>query len=455
MRKGISLLLSLGLLPLAAETPSVLAIRDARIVPVSGPAIAKGTVVVRNGLIEAVGASVSPPGDAWVIDGAGLTVYPGLIDALSTIGIPQAQAAATAGGRGGGAPQVATPPITLPAVAGASTAPRGETGPNNQSWVKAADQIQATDRRIATARSAGFTTAITFPTRGLIAGQGAVVNLAGDAAGKMVVHSPVGMYMSLGRGGFGGGGGGGGYPGSLMGVFAWIRQTYLDADHYQDAKELYARNARGMQRPEYNRELEGVIEARRVLLPANTAVQIARVLKFGAELKRSVVLYEAQEAYRDDAAAQLKKAGVPVLVNLRWPERQRDVDPEQIDSLRVLELRDKAPSTPAALVKVGVRFALYPGQIDSAAGVARFVRRAMESGLTADQAVRALTLSPAEIFGVADRIGSIETGKIANLLVTDGDLFNEKTRIRHILVDGVKYEPAAETPAAGEGTTGQ
>ncbi len=454
MRKGITLLLFCGLLPLAAETPSVLAIRNARIVTVSGPAIAKGTVVVRNGLIEAVGANVTPPADAWVIEGEGLTVYPGLVDALSTIGIPQPAAAAGAtGGRGGG-PPAAPAPIPLPAVAGATVA-TGGAGPNNQSWIKAADQIQATDRRIAAARSAGFTTAITFPTRGLVAGQGAAINLAGDSVGKMIVQSPVGMYLSLGRGGFGGGGGGGGYPGSLMGVFAYIRQTYLDAEHYREAKEMYARNARGMQRPEYNRELEGVLEARRVLLPANSAVQIARVLKFGAELNRGVVLYEAQEAFRDDSAALIKKAGVPVLVNLRWPERQRDGDPEQTEALRVLEMRDKAPSTPAVLAKAGVRFALYPGQIDNAAGVARYVRRAMEAGLTADAAVRALTLSPAEIFGVADRLGSVETGKIANLLVTDGDLFNEKTRVRHILVDGVKFEPAAETPALGEGTTGQ
>ncbi|MGH9675248.1 MAG: amidohydrolase family protein, partial [Bryobacteraceae bacterium] len=426
------------------------AIRNARVVPVSGPAIAKGTVVVRNGLIEAVGANVSPPADAWIIEGDGLTVYPGLIDALSTIGIPQP--VPTGGGGGRGAAPTTPPPITLatPTVTGDRGGGGGEPVANNQSWVKAADQIQATDRRIATARSAGFTTAVTFPARGIFAGHGAVINLAGDSAGKMIVNSAAGIYLSMGSGGRGGGGG---YPGSLMGVIAYIRQTYLDAEHYREAKETYGRNPRGLKRPDYNRELEGVLEGRRVLIPASSAVQIDRMLRFGAEMKLNMILYDAQEGYR--LADQIRKANVPVLVSLRWPERMPGADPEISETFRALELRDKAPSTPAALAKAGVRFALYTGGVERGADVMRAVRRAIDSGLPADQAIRALTLGPAELFGVADRLGSIETGKIANLVVTDGDLFQEKTRVRHVLVDGVKYEPAAETPATGERTTDQ
>ncbi len=432
------LLLCSSLVPLAADTPSVLAIRNARLVTVSGPVIPKGTVVVRDGLIEAAGASVSPPADAWVIEGEGLTVYPGLIDALSTLGIPAAQAS---GGPRTTITAAPVPPLSIIATATPAPTMPTDTGPNNRSWTRAADLIQPGDRRLASARNAGFTTAVTFPSGGIIAGEGAVINLAGANAAKMVVASPSGLYHSIGgRGGFGGS-----FPGSLMGVIAYIRQTYLDADHYREAHELYRRNPRGTRRPEYDRALQGVVDSRRILLPASTAVEIARMLRFAAELNRSPILYEAHEAYR--AADQLRQAGTPVLVSLRWPERQRDADPEQLDSLRTLELREKAPSTPAALAKAGVRFALYSGGAERPADTIRAVKRAIDAGLKPEDALRALTLSAAEIYSVADRLGSIEPGKIANLIVTDGDLFQERTRVKHIVIDGVKHEPVAEVSA--------
>src|SRR5689334_22284351 len=141
-----------------ADGPGSVAIRNARIVPVSGPAIARGTVVLRNGLIESVGADANVPADAWIIEGDGLTVYPGLVDALSTLGLPDA-APATAGAARGGAQ--ATP---APTPAAATPPARGpEDRPSTTSWLRAADLVRPTDRRIETARSAGITTAITFP----------------------------------------------------------------------------------------------------------------------------------------------------------------------------------------------------------------------------------------------------------------------------------------------------
>ena len=134
---------------------------------------------------------------------------------------------------------------------------------------------------------------------------------------------------------------------------------------------------------------------------------------------------------------------IPVIVDLKWPERSRDADPDLIESLRILELRDRAPSSPAALAKAGVKFAFGSGGLEPAT-IARNVRRAQLAGLSQADAVRAFTLSAAEIHGVADRIGSIEKGKIANLIVTDGDLFQEKTKIKYVLVDGAKFEPTAD-----------
>jgi hypothetical protein len=439
-----------------AQNPSAVAIRNAKIVTVSGPVIAKGTVVVRKGLIEAVGENVPVPADALVVEGEGLTVYPGLIDSLSTVGQPAMAAlpaAATAGrgGRGQTAAPATTPANPLAAMAVTATAPmtvpRGpEDRPQTTSWIKIADEVSGNDRRIEGVRSAGFTTVASFPTRGIFAGQGAVIDLlTGEKPGEMVIASPIGQYISVTRaGGFGGG-----FPSSLMGYIAYIRQLYIDMEHYKMVKDAYAKSPRGMQRPEYDRALEGLLDSPRILLPGNRAVEIERMLKLSMELKQPTVIYGGRETFREDAIAALKKYNAPVLVSMKWPEKARDTDPDEMDSMRVLETRDKAPSAPAALAKAGVKFALYSDGMETARDLNRAVKKAIDAGLSREDALRALTLSPAEIFGVADRVGSIEKGKIGNLVVTRGDIFDDRAKVEMILVDGRKYAPAPDAPAQG------
>jgi hypothetical protein len=284
----------------------------------------------------------------------------------------------------------------------------------------------------------GFTTAVSFPTRGLFAGQGAVLNLAGEKPGQMVVASPAGLYLTLSaRGGFSE------FPGSLMGAIAYIRQVSADAEHYRIVNAVYSKSPAGRKRPAYDRAVEGYLEAPRVLLPARTTVEIARMARFASELKTPAVLYGAPAGYA--AAGELAKTKLPVLVSLKWPEREREADPEIQDDLRTLQLRDQALSTPATLAKAGVPFALYLESIATERDLKRAVKRALDAGLAHKDLVAALTLEPAEIFGVADRMGSIDKGKIANLVVTDGDLFAEKTKVKYVFVDGVKFEPAPET----------
>jgi hypothetical protein len=450
MKKLMPALLFACALALAQQHPAV-AIRNAKIVTVSGPVIAKGTVVVRNGLIEAVGDNVQAPADALVIDGEGLTVYPGLIDALSTWGQPGAatSTATAATGRGGrGTTTTTTAPVA--AMAAPAAPARGpEDRPQTTSWVRIADEVSGADRRIETARSAGFTTAVTFPTRGIFAGQGAVIDLiSGEKAGEMIVSSPVGQYISIGRGG----GFGGGFPGSLMGYIAYVRQIYLDAEHYKLVKDAYARNPVGMQRPDYDRALEGVLDSPRILLPANRLVEIDRMLRFAAELKQPTILYGGREAFRPEVAELLKKYNTPLLLSMRWPEKARDADPDEQDSMRTLETRDKAAMAPGILAKAGVRWAFYSDGLDQARDLQRAVKKALDAGLSREEALRALTLSPAEIFHVQDRLGSIEKGKIGNLVVTRGDIFDDRTKVEAIIVDGRKYEPAPDaTPSGGRG----
>jgi hypothetical protein len=413
-----------------AQTPGTYVLRDARIVRVSGPVIERGAVVIRNGLIEAVGDNVAPPAGAWVIDCSGLTVYPGLIDALSTWGLPGAAAALAApAGRGG-------------AQTGAQPASGPEDRPSNVSWTKAADQIVLTDRSIQAARNGGYTTAVAFPRGNIFSGQGSVINLAGERPGQMVIADSVGQLISLRTTGRG-------FPGSLLGSIAYVRQIYLDADHYKLAKSIYDKHPEGLPRPAYDRALEGVIESSLVLLPAGNVVEIERMVALAEELKLKAVLYGVPEAWR--AAELLKRANMPVLVSLKYPEKARDADPALDEPIRVLQLRGKAPSTAGALAQAGVKFAFYSDGLASPRDLMRAVKKAIDAGLNSNDAIRALTLAPAEIYGVGNRIGSIDKGKIANLVVTDGDLFAEKTKTRYVFVDGNKFEPLPEEPAARPG----
>jgi len=430
-----------------AEAPQAVAIRNARIVTVSGPVLSKGTIVLRNGLIEAVGENVAVPADAWVVEGEGLTVYPGLIDPLSTVGVPGAAPAAAAGAAGRGGRGATTPTAAAAPAAPATPPARGpEDRPATTSWVVAADELQTSDRRIEAVRSAGFTTVAAFPTRGIFAGQGSLIDLLSDATpGDMTVVPSLGQYLTMNSGrGFGGG-----FPSALMGTISYIRQIYLDAAHYQLVKDAYAKDPRGMQRPEYDRALEGVIESKRILLPATRLIELDRMLRFAVELKQPAILYGGHEAYRPEAAALLAKYGSPLLVSLKWPEKSRDADPDADETLRTLETREYAPTAPGLLAKAGVKFALYTDGLEQPRDIQRAVKKAIDAGLPRDAAIRALTLSPAEIYGVSDRLGSIEPGKIGNLVVTKGDLFDNMTKVEMVFVDGRQYKPEPEQPAPG------
>lgn len=434
-------------LPAPAESVQWTAIRDARIVPVSGPVIEKGTVLIRNGVIAAVGAQVDVPASAWVIDGTGLTVYPGLIDALSSWGLPQAaQAQQQPAGRA--AQQLQQPP---PQPQQQPQQPTRSWGPQDRpgtfSWVKAADQIQPSDARLGQARSAGFTTAVVFPRQGIVAGHGAVINLGGRTAGEMVVSPDAGLFLTLRPSGYTG------FPSTPMGVMAYFRQLWLDAEHYRQALELYAADPASYPRPAYDRAVEGILGAKRVLLPAEGPVQMERMLKLAADLKTPAVLYGVVRGY--EMAERLKAAGTPVILNVRWPARDRDADPEQEESYRELRIRDLAPTSPAVLSAAGVKWAASSDGLDSPRAVLRALKQAIDRGLKREDALRALTLSAAEIYGVADRLGSIERGKIANLVVATGDLFDDSTRVRMVFIDGVRYLPEPELPQAPAAAPGR
>jgi len=402
--------------------PQYFAIRGAKVVPVSGPPVENASIVISRGLITAVGRDAAVPPEAWVIEGKGLTVYPGLFDSFTDVGIP------------------ATPPGTAEGGPRASQeSARGpEDRPYSTPWRSAADEVSLSDKRIETWRSAGFTTVVSAPKGGILPGQAAVLDLAGERAGDLVVKSPVAIPVVFQTSrGFGGG-----FPSSIMGVLAYLHQVWLDTEWSTKAQATYEKNPRSVARPRYDRTEAALADALEdhalVLIPANNSVQLRRALELVDRWHVNGVIYGGQMAY--EVASEIATKKLPVLVNLKWPEADKDADPEDKPSLRTLQFRDRAPSSPAALAKAGVKFAFYSGGITVPKDTLKAAKKSIETGLAPDAALRALTLSPAEIFGVADRLGSLENGKIANLVVTDGDLFEEKTKIKMVFVDGRRFE---------------
>ena len=240
------------------------------------------------------------------------------------------------------------------------------------------------------------------------------------------------------------------FPGSLMGYIAYVRQIYLDADHYKLVKDTYAKNPVGMTRPEYDRALEGVLDSPRILLPANRLVEIDRMLHLAADLKQPVIIYGGRETFRPEAAALLKKFNAPILLSMRWPEagaRRRSRRGGQHAHSR--NPRQGRHGARRACRRPASNSPSIPTDSMPPRDLQRAVKKALDNGLSREDALRALTLSPAEIFGVSNRLGSIEKGKIANLVVTRGDIFDDRTKVEMTIVDGRKYVPAADAPSFG------
>ena len=433
--------------PAAAQSrgPDAYAITNARIVPGTGATIPRGTVVIRNGLIVAVGANPAVPADARIVDGAGLTVYPGLIDALTSLALPAPAGGGGGGGRGGGGGGFG-PAAPEPAAPSASSQPVGL-----RPELVAAEMLQPGGDAVTAARNAGITAALTAPREGIFLGQSVLINLAGESPQEMIVQAPVGMNIAFNslRGG---------YPGSLLGVFSALRQILLDAQHYRDAQVMYAKSPLGMRRPAFDPSLAALqpVLSREmpVVMYANSHNEIERALSLAQEFNLRAIIAGGQEAQK--SAARLKAMNVPVLLTLNLPRRMTPANPDAApEPMSVLRSRVEAQKTAGALAAAGVRFAFQSGGLANPSDIFANVRREMQNGLTADQALRAFTVAPAEILGVANRLGTIEAGKIANLTITRGDLFAADGRVTQVFIDGRPYmAPATNVAMGGPGGPG-
>ncbi len=417
------------------------AITNARIVTVSGATIDKGTVVIRNGLIESVGAGVTAPADAQVFDGGGLTVYPGFIDALTNIGLPAGPPAPIRGPGGGGQQNAPTAPTSN------SNYPAGLRPEDT-----AENDLRGGDAQFETNRNAGFTTVLTTARSGIFNGQSAVIDLSGDSVSSMLIKSPFAQHISFTTLG------GGVYPGSLLGTFAAIRQMFYDAQRQQEIEKSYAANPKGVKRPDADKSLEALFPAINRQMPvvfnANREIDVIRALDLIKEFKLNGIIAGGQEAWK--VADRLKAQNVAVLLSLNFPKRTAAASPEaDPESLETLRLRAETPKGPAKLTAAGVKFAFESDNAKSIGDFFTNAGKAVENGLSRDAAIRAMTLGSAEILGVDNRLGSIDAGKIANIVVVKGDVFGKDRYVSHVFVDGKYFEqkePPKKDAATGPGT---
>jgi imidazolonepropionase-like amidohydrolase len=386
------------------------AITNARIVTVTGAVIENGTIVIRDGKIAAVGADVSVPSGAERIDGKGLSVYPGMIDAATNLGLAEI-------GQGANA--------TMDLV---------ETGTMNAN-AKAIMGVNPHSSHVNVTRVNGITTVHSAPAGGTIAGQSTVINLNGSTQADMAVVPNFGLVVNFPRvttGSF--------VPGVGFQQVDFneaikrrdtqmedLKKIFKDAEAYAKAVDAAAKDNL-IPKPRIDLRLEAMTPyirgERPVIFTVERERDVRGVVKFVREMKVKGIIVGGQEAWK--AADDLKKENIAVIFTNIYSLPVRPDDPY-----------DFLYEGPSKLQKAGVAFAIGTG--DGGAEVRDLPYHAAIAGgygLGRDEALKAVTIYPAQILGIADRLGSIEAGKIANIVVTDGDMLDPRTNVKHIFING-------------------
>ncbi|MCA9123684.1 MAG: amidohydrolase family protein [Planctomycetaceae bacterium] len=398
---------------LRQNTPRVHALTGARIVVAPGRTIDNGTVVIRDGIIEAAG-DVKAPADARLWNLEGKTVYAGLIDSYGEIAISSDVTKS-------GTPywnSLITPQLAI------------------------ADHYQADSESNKKLRNQGVTTRLVAPSRGIIKGTSSLVLTGDDSNRETIVHDRVAQHLRLtvspGRGRET-------YPNSPMGAVALARQAMLDADWYGDAWAAYRSNTT-LPRPERNDALDTLQaypdSSHLVIADASNELFVLRADEYARQFSLNIVIRGSGHEYKRLDA--ITATGRSVILPLNFPKPPNVASAETALNVDLDDLMhwDIAPENAARLDHAGVPIAFTSHGLKDQSGFLKAVRKAVERGLSNDSALRALTTTPARMFGADDKLGTIERGKIANLVVTDGDLFAEKTKVVETWINGTRYEVA-------------
>ncbi|MCK6682395.1 MAG: amidohydrolase family protein [Thermoanaerobaculia bacterium] len=425
-------LLSIGFLARAdVELPRVYALTNARIVPAPGKLVERGTIVVRQGLIESVGSGIPVPKDAVVVDLSGRTIYPGLID----------------------------PFVRVNRLSGAS--PRGQhpeeetgetlSGPTGRQTEKKAPALLAQHKVVESLEirsdvreeflSLGFTVVAAVPERGVFRGQGALVSLGDgdlektviqDRAGQVVVLDPVSKKEIEEA------------PVSKMGMVAFIRQTILDAKWWKEASQAYAANPSGKARPEFRQSWAAFADAASgqepVFFETPGVLALLRAAGLARDFNLKARYVGASDAYL--LADEVKAARPDLILTLDFPRVPAPADDDAWLDVTLPGLRawDRAPSNPYWMRQMGLNVALTTHGLTHLDELPSRLQKVRSRGFSADDLLAAFTTVPAAMYGVSNRIGELAPGRIANLVVVKGRLFEKGSRVVETWIDGFRHE---------------
>jgi len=423
--------------PALAERPRVYAITGARVVVAPGQVIEGGTVILRDGLIEAVGADVKIPPDAVMVDGKGKTVHAGFIDACSDVGLRKTDGPPSAGPGGGGGRPGAGPPQPPPGAVHPVSRIRPER--------RVLDMLGPSEKDLEKHRGMGFTAALTVPPEGIFRGTSALITLGDGPVPGSVVRADVAQHIAFESGSFGGG-----YPSSLMGAIAAIRQGLEDARRHEVWQARYDADPRGMKRPDALAAYAPLSQAAAgkisVVFDAETPANVLRALSLSKEYGLDAIVVASGADY--EVLDQIKAYGRPFIVPMAFPDKPEVDDPDEAleESTQTLERYLGARANPGRLAAAGVPFAIGTCRLKNLADFPSNLRKVIEAGLAPDAALAALTTVPARLFGVERSMGTLEAGKAANVVVEDGDLFGEKTKSVRVYVDGTEYAVEEKKP---------
>ena len=401
-------LLAVLLAPFAsaqAAPDRVIAITNARIIPAVGAEIAKGTILIKGGTIAAIGAEVAVPAGAEVVDATGLQAYPGMIDAYSSLGL-----------------------VEISAVA--ATVDNRETGRINPQ-ARALEAVRYDSMHIPITRSNGITAAIVAPSGGVISGVSCLLRLDGWTHREMAVKDAAAMQIELpglrgARGGFGGGRGAAQPRVEAPALLAELKQLFAAARAYEKRRDAAARDAK-LPLPEFDETSEALLPLLKGEMPAMISVHSERDIRaaiaFVREEGLKAVFYGVEQGFK--AADELAKAGIPVVLGSLY-----DMPPVWEDGY------DALFRNPGLMAKAGVKIAFSSSSASVAKDLPYHAAKAAAFGLDRAEALRAVTINPATIFGVDKTMGSLEQGKAANIVLADGDILEMRTNIEKVYIDG-------------------
>jgi imidazolonepropionase-like amidohydrolase len=412
------------------------AIKNATIVQAPGKTIQNGTVLIENGIIKAVGSSVAIPADAWVVNADSMFVYAGFISGMSNIGVEKPKDEEQNDDR---------------KLTGNPSYKRAGITPGSS----AREMLNPGDKSVEDFRKLGFTASHSVPHNGMLPGTGAIVLLGGADGESMVVKDQTSMFSQFY-------GADGVYPNTVIGVMAKYRDLYRKATQARDYQNRYNSSPNGMERPATDATLEALypVVSKQMIVAFKTesVKDVMRAIALQRDLGFKIMFGEVKQGW--DAIPAIKGTGAPVFLSLdlpEWKEEEKKEEGEESEKEEekkdptVEELEEQAlKERQNAMIKNyytqagkfnsnGVRFGFSTLEVKSKDFRTNLLK-VIENGLSEDRALAALTTEPASILGVSNMMGTIETGKMANLIVSDTAYFTKDANVRFVFIDGMKYE---------------